>query len=109
VRISPATAKHKGQQATVPTFLLPTQYASPDLQTTLSLCPTPTLMTTKGTSGPSPRRRPQYLDQARVPARPLHAMGRSLTFLPIGEPAGQQHVYSSRLACSNSVPWLQGI
>ncbi|KAF9648142.1 hypothetical protein BDM02DRAFT_2361425 [Thelephora ganbajun] len=63
----------------------------------------------KGISGPSSRRQPQCLDRARVPARPLHATGRSLTFLSIGEPAGQQRLYSSRLACSNSVPRLQGI
>ncbi|KAF9645757.1 RNA-binding domain-containing protein [Thelephora ganbajun] len=52
MRISPATAKHKGQQATVPAFPVPSQYASPDLQTTLSLPPMPTLMTTEGISGP---------------------------------------------------------
>ena len=52
VRISPATAKHKGQQATVPTFPVPSQYASPDLQTTLSLPPMPSPMTTQSISGP---------------------------------------------------------
>ena len=52
VRISPATAKHKGQQATAPPFPVPSQYASPDLQTTLSLPPMPTPMTTQSISGP---------------------------------------------------------
>lgn len=52
VRISPATAKHKGQQAAVTTFPVPSQFASPDLQTTLSLPPIPTPMTTQSISGP---------------------------------------------------------
>ena len=52
VRISPATAKHKGQQAATPVFPVPSQYASPDLQTTLSLPPMPTPMTTQSISGP---------------------------------------------------------
>lgn len=52
VRISPATAKHKGQQAAVSTFPVPSQYGSPDLQPTLSLPPMPTPMTTQSISGP---------------------------------------------------------
>jgi len=52
VRISPATAKHKGQQAAAPTFPVPSQYASPDLQTTISLPPLPPPMTTQSISGP---------------------------------------------------------
>ena len=52
VRISPATAKHKGQQANAPPFPVPSQYASPDLQSTLSLPPMPTPMTTQSISGP---------------------------------------------------------
>ncbi|KAF9643474.1 hypothetical protein BDM02DRAFT_3223291 [Thelephora ganbajun] len=51
MRISPATTKRKGQQATVPVFPVPTQYASLDLQTTLSLPLMPTPMMTKGISG----------------------------------------------------------
>ena len=49
VRISPATAKHKGQPTSFP---VPSQFASPDLQTTLSLPPMPTPMTTQSISGP---------------------------------------------------------
>lgn len=52
MRISPATAKHKGQQSTVSTFAVPSQFASPDLQPTLSLPPMPTPMTTQSISGP---------------------------------------------------------
>ena len=52
VRISPATAKHKGQQAAAPPFPVPSQFASPDLQTNLSLPPIPTPMTTQSISGP---------------------------------------------------------
>ena len=52
VRISPATAKHKGQQANAPPFPIPSQYASPDLQATLSLPLMPTPMTTQSISGP---------------------------------------------------------
>ena len=52
VRISPATAKHKGQQAAAPAFPVPSQFASPDLQPMLPLPPMPTPMTTQSISGP---------------------------------------------------------
>ena len=52
VRISPATAKHKGQQAAAPPFPVPSQFASPDLQASLSLPPMPSPMTTQSISGP---------------------------------------------------------